>query len=128
MRRLVKLDRELCERRALVGVSGEPFYGSDSSFGISEPQRARSSNVNAKTCVCCSRGAQYSVACVVSTLGVSPRHQKCSPVILFCESCLQELCEGAVPASWELRQALKHAYTALNRLPEIDDAFLSTKF
>jgi len=70
MRRLIKLDRELLERRALVGASGEPVYGSDLSSRISGPQSARSLNVNAKTCVCCSRAARYSVACLVSTLGV----------------------------------------------------------
>ncbi len=80
-----------------------------------------------KTCGFCSRPAAYSLACVVSTLGVSPRYQKCSPVILLCENCIQELCEGAVPASWELRQALKRAYTALNCHSETESVSLSTK-
>ncbi len=44
-----------------------------------------------KTCASCRQPAQYSVATHISVLGVSPRRQKCSSVVLFCESCIRQL-------------------------------------
>jgi hypothetical protein len=67
---------------------------------------------NAKTCAC-GDPAQYSVASVISTLGVSPRRQQCSPAVLFCKSCIHELCDYALPP--QLRIALEDAYTAINK-------------
>src|SRR5207253_1763819 len=81
-------------------------------------------NTEPKKCTCCSRPARYSVASVVSTVGVRPRHQKCSRVILQCENCIRELLGGAAQASSELRKSLKQAYTALNQLSSSDTATL----
>jgi hypothetical protein len=71
-------------------------------------------HANAKTCAC-GEAAQYSVASVISTLGVSPRRQQCSPAVLFCNGCIHELCDYALPP--QLRIALDDAYTAINRPP-----------
>jgi hypothetical protein len=84
-------------------------------------------NTNTKTCSCCLQAARYSVAVLVSTVGVSPRSQKCSPVIVLCEDCVRELCESAVKTSSELRESLKRAYTALNLLRRDKSASLRTK-
>jgi hypothetical protein len=37
----------------------------------------------AKLCSCCSMPAQYSLALLLSTVGISKRIQKCSPVVLL---------------------------------------------
>ena len=66
-----------------------------------------------KLCSCCSQPAQYSLALVLSTVGLSKRRQKCSPVVLFCDDCLSELCESECWGSSALRQAVNSAYTAL---------------
>lgn len=65
-----------------------------------------------KTCSC-GQPALYSVASVISTLGVRPRRQQCSPAVLFCDSCIRELCDYALPP--QLRIALEDAYTAINK-------------
>src|SRR5438094_2912326 len=97
----------LCNERALVGARGE--FKADATERI-DLVRSTMSARNQNSCICRSRKAQYSLASVISTLGLSPRQQKCSSVILLCESCLHDLCDGAVPVSWELREALKNAY------------------
>ena len=63
-------------------------------------------------CSCCGQTAQYSVASVISTKGVRPRRQRCSPAVVFCETCIRELCDFAV--SPLMQNALKSAYTAIN--------------
>jgi hypothetical protein len=103
MRRLAKLDRETYERVAEVGAKGEPPIG---DFAM---------RVNRKRCCFCKQSAQYSLACVLSSVGLSPREQKCSPVVLVCRSCLRELCDRVAPVSSELQTALISAYTALQR-------------
>ena len=70
--------------------------------------------VNKKRCRFCSRPAQLSLAFVVSTIGVSPRRQKCSSILLLCENCIRELCERLTPLSIALCDALRNAYTTLN--------------
>ena len=84
---------------------------------------------NPKRCSCCSRAAQYSVACIVSVLGISPRQQKCSRVFLLCAQCIREVSTSASAAevSSELRNALKDAYTALNCRSASDSASLNKK-
>ena len=66
-----------------------------------------------KSCSCCSQPAEYSLALIVSTVGVSPRMQRCSPVVLFCKSCIHVLAtEECWWASAALCNALQRAYTA----------------
>jgi hypothetical protein len=96
VQRLIDLDRELYERRADIGSA------------TSQMRQA-----NSKTCACGQR-ALYSVASVISTLGVSPRRQQCSPAVQLCESCIRELCDYVLPPL--LRDALSDAYTAINNV------------
>lgn len=103
VRRLVKLDGETYERSADIGARGDPAGG---GFVM---QR-----VNKKQCRCCLKPAQFSLAFVISTIGVSPRRQKCSSILLLCENCIRELCERLAPTSIALCDALRNAYTTLN--------------
>jgi len=67
----------------------------------------------AKSCSCCSRPAEYSLALILSTVGVSPRMQRCFPVVLFCKSCIHALAkEECWWGSTALFKALQCAYTA----------------
>ena len=69
-----------------------------------------------KSCSCCSQPAEYSLALIVSTVGVSPRTQRCSPVVLFCKSCIHALAnEECWWASTDLFNALQHAYTGIKQ-------------
>ena len=69
-----------------------------------------------KLCSCCSQPAEYSLALIVSTVGVSPRMQRCSPVVLFCKSCIHALAtEECWWASADLSNALQSAYTAIKQ-------------
>ena len=66
----------------------------------------------AKSCSCGSQPADYSLAWSVSTVGVSPRIQRCSSVVLFCKSCIHALAtEECWWGSTALFNALQHAYT-----------------
>jgi hypothetical protein len=67
-----------------------------------------------KSCSYCSKFARYSFGVVLSTVGTSPRLQKCSPVVLFCSDCLKELSETECLCTTELRKAVNSAYTSLN--------------
>jgi hypothetical protein len=69
-----------------------------------------------KSCSYCSKPAQYSLGVVLSTVGTSPRLQKCSPVVLFCSDCLNELSETECLCTTGLRKAVNSAYTALELL------------
>jgi hypothetical protein len=73
--------------------------------------------IKPKQCQTCANVARFSLACHLSIVGVSqhPRSQKCSRVALLCESCIRELCDCA-PRD-ELRDALRDAYTRINRAP-----------
>lgn len=66
-----------------------------------------------KLCSNCSEMAEYSLMLVVSSVGNTPRLQKCSRVVLFCDACLAELSESL--CTDELRTAVNKAYTALNQ-------------
>jgi hypothetical protein len=68
-----------------------------------------------KVCICCTRPAQYSLALVLSTVGISRRMQQCSKVMLFCDRCFQKLCKSEHYASNELRERVNSVYTALNQ-------------
>jgi hypothetical protein len=66
-----------------------------------------------KSCSCCSQPVEYSLALVLSTVGISPRIQRCSPVVLFCKSCIHALAtEECWWGSTTLCNALQRAYTA----------------
>ena len=110
-RRLDKLDRDLAERRAVVGATGEPVV--DSVFRavrLSEGSRGK-----IRQCRLCQAPAQYSLAFVISTLRIKPRLQKCSPVVLLCDLCIHKLSRALAVASPELQAALEAAYTAIFR-------------
>jgi hypothetical protein len=66
-----------------------------------------------KKCSCCNRPANYSLVCVISTVGVPRRPQQCSRAVLFCASCLQKRLKSEHFSSSELRDAVNNAYTAL---------------
>ena len=66
-----------------------------------------------KSCSNCSQPAQFSLVAIVSSVGVSGRLQKSSPAVLFCNDCLQELCERL--SSNAFCEAVNDAYTALFR-------------
>jgi hypothetical protein len=69
---------------------------------------------SSKMCEFCAEPAQYSLAFVLSTIGVSPRRQKCSPVVLICGGCIREFYFSDPQIPEELQNALKQAYTTLN--------------
>src|SRR5437588_9367260 len=80
----------------------------------SQWRRLLMQRMSTKSCRFGSGPAQFSLAAVISTVGVSPRLQKCSSIVLLCDSCIRELCNRLAPVSSELQRALKDAYTALN--------------
>jgi len=111
-RRLDKLDRELAERRAVVGATGEPVVDSAiSAVPISEG----ASRGKIKQCCLCLAPAQYSLAYLLSALGTKPRAQKCSHVVLLCGPCIHELCHTPTLTSLEVLDELKRAYTSIIR-------------
>lgn len=63
----------------------------------------------------CSRPAEYSLVAVVSTVGISKRLQKCSPAVLFCANCLQQLLKRDSRSTDKLLEAVNSAYTALTQ-------------
>jgi len=69
-----------------------------------------------KLCSCCSEPADYSLALIVSTVGVSPRNQRCSPVVPFCKNCIHALAtEQCWWGSTALFNALQPAYTTIKQ-------------
>jgi hypothetical protein len=66
-----------------------------------------------KSCSYCSQPAQYSLTVLLSTVGISSRAQQSSRVVLFCNDCLQELCENEHWGTADVRRAVNNAYTAL---------------
>jgi len=69
-----------------------------------------------KSCSRCSREAELSVVCVVSTLGTRPRRQKCSAAVLFCHRCMRDLLEeGGHILSDNFRTSVNNAYTQMDR-------------
>jgi len=70
-----------------------------------------------KTCEFCRQPARYSLAFVLSTVGVRPRRQKCSSVVRMCDKCIREFYESDPQIPEELQNALKRAYTTLNSAP-----------
>lgn len=73
-----------------------------------------------KICNRCGLAAQFSLACLLSTIGQKPRRQKCTRSVLFCASCIRGFCEALDAAAPDpLIGSLTEAYTKLNPLPPI---------
>lgn len=77
-----------------------------------------------KSCEQCGNEAVITVCWLLSTVGLSPRVQKCSKASAFCFGCLNRLCESTCSLiHLYLRQRLSEAYTASSRehnaLPEM---------
>lgn len=71
-----------------------------------------------KSCSQCGHPADFSVCCLVSTVGQSPRTQKCSSSVLLCQACIRAWDVQSEPVSLSsLIQSLRAAYTALTRPP-----------
>jgi hypothetical protein len=77
-------------------------------------QGGSSAMSDAKVCRLCPKPARYSLACIVSSVGSSPRYQKCSPGVRLCDDCIRRLCDSE--ASADLRDALQCAYTTIKEL------------
>lgn len=71
-----------------------------------------------KPCSRCSRPASFSLAFLLSTIGRTPRLQKCTRTAAFCSSCLSNVLEilacSPIP---DLKEALQRAYTAFSETP-----------
>jgi hypothetical protein len=66
-------------------------------------------------CNGCKSESQYSVCSVVSTLGRSPRRQRSTRSVPFCESCFEKLVRGeSDQPPREYRTALNAAYIAVS--------------
>jgi hypothetical protein len=71
-----------------------------------------------KSCSLCSRPADFSLAFLVSTIGVRPRGQKCTQTVPFCKSCLRDAAPFLASTPFQhLQEPLKAAYTALGGSP-----------
>src|SRR5665213_2724661 len=68
-----------------------------------------------KSCSCCTRPADFSLAFLVSTIGVRPRGQKCTQTVPLCKSCLSTAIPflASTPLQ-DLQEPLRNAYTALS--------------
>jgi|GraSoi2013_100cm_1033763.scaffolds.fasta_scaffold165118_1 hypothetical protein len=66
-----------------------------------------------KSCSNCSEAVQYSIVVTISSVGVSPRIQRYSTAVLFCERCFSELSERL--CSDKLREAVNKPLTELNQ-------------
>jgi hypothetical protein len=67
-----------------------------------------------KSCEQCGNAAEVTVCWLVSTLGVSPRAQKCSKVAALCIQCLNRCCKADAGMMHPiLRESLSEAYTAI---------------
>jgi hypothetical protein len=65
-----------------------------------------------KRCSRCQSEAEVSFVCVFSTLGASPRRQKCSAAVLFCHRCMRHLlADGGCFGPDDLRNSVNKAYT-----------------
>lgn len=67
-----------------------------------------------KFCSRCPRPADFSLAFLVSNIGVRPRGQKCTQTDPFCETCFRDAIpfRASTPLQ-DLEQPLRIAYTAL---------------
>ncbi len=76
-----------------------------------------------KSCSRCSQPADFSLAFLVSTIGVRPRGQKCTQTIPVCKSCIRDAVPflAATPLQ-DLEMPLRDAYTALGGIPAASSA------
>jgi hypothetical protein len=67
-----------------------------------------------KSCSLCPRPADYSLAFLVSTIGVRPRGQKCTQTVPLCKTCFRNAIPflAATPLQ-DLQEPLRSAYTEL---------------
>lgn len=72
-----------------------------------------------RRCIQCGQPAEFSLSFLISTLGHSPRRQKCTTSIPFCSDCIQAVMEamGTVTPP-PLIQPLRESYTALEARPD----------
>jgi hypothetical protein len=77
-----------------------------------------------RSCSQCGRPAVVSLCHLLSTVGITPRKQKCGTAIPYCSACIQRLLEllrvSEHSALQELSQPLSEAYTALATLSACD--------
>jgi hypothetical protein len=67
-----------------------------------------------KSCSRCPRPADFSLAFLVSTIGVRPRGQKCTQTVALCNSCLRHAIPFLASTPLQpLQEPLRDAYTAL---------------
>ena len=67
-----------------------------------------------KSCSLCSRPADFSLAFLVSTIGVRPRGQKCTQTVPLCISCIQAAAHLLASTPLQgIQEPLRVAYTAL---------------
>jgi hypothetical protein len=69
-----------------------------------------------KRCSRCALEAELSVVWVISTIGATPRRQKCSVAVPFCHGCMRDLL--AKHGRWftdDLQRSVNNAYTHIDR-------------
>jgi hypothetical protein len=67
-----------------------------------------------KCCCQCSHEAELSIGHVVSTVGISPRLQRSSPVVHLCHGCMGDLLDaGAHRLPEDIRRSVNAAYTRI---------------
>jgi hypothetical protein len=81
-----------------------------------------------KSCSRCTRPADFSLAFLVSTIGVRPRGQKCTQTVPFCKSCLSIAAPflASTPLQ-DLQQPLRDAYTALSGNPPASSTSIGSR-
>jgi len=68
-----------------------------------------------KSCSRCPRPADFSLAFLVSTIGVRPRGQKCTQTVPLCKACVRDAASllASTPLQ-DLQEPLSEAYTTLS--------------
>ena len=67
-----------------------------------------------KSCSLCPRPADFSLAFLVSTIGMQPRGQKCAQTIPLCKSCIRDAASSLASTPLQgIQEPLRVAYTAL---------------
>lgn len=68
-----------------------------------------------KRCSLCSGEAELSMVCVLSSIGIAPRRQKCSAAVLFCHKCVpRRLRDGGHLFTDDVQKSVNDAYTHVN--------------
>lgn len=71
-----------------------------------------------KSCSRCNAPAQFSLCFLLSTVGSTPRQQKCTRSALLCSTCIRELCESLTRVAPDpLIEPLQGAYAAMLMAP-----------